>query len=141
MSAEKHGLKKARLMANLNVVLLVGFNEIDNFVNLEILEKCGVSKIVIYNSAIGALFHLTKTNTRYKAVMMDIYMPLMDSFEFIDKFYELQLDKKHGSICILSASLDPEHKDKSQEKHVKIIEKPLTVEKLVLHITSLNVKC
>jgi CheY-like chemotaxis protein len=132
MGAEKRSLKKVKLMTNLNVVILVGFNDIDNFLNCKILENYSGSKIAVYKSAISALSHLTKTNNKYKAVMVDIYMPLMDGFEFIDKFHELQLHKKHGSIYLLSASLDPAHKKKSIEKNVRFIEKPLTIEKLFM---------
>ena len=133
MKIEKRGLKKNKLIADLNVIILIGFNDIDVFLNCKILESYEIYKIVIYKNAVSALSHLAKTDIRYKVVMIDIYMPLMDGFEFIDKFNQLQLHKKQGNVCILSASLDPIHKEKSMEKNVGFIEKPLTIEKLLIY--------
>jgi CheY-like chemotaxis protein len=54
----------------------------------------------------------------------------MDGFEFIDNLHKLNLHKKQGKICVLSASVNPEDKEKSDGRNAKFIEKPLTIEKL-----------
>ena len=75
-----------------------------------------------------ALVHLKETNISYQLILVEIYLPMIDGFEFIDMIHVLGLHKKHGEICLLSASLNPSHKQKSAEKNVRFIEKPLTIQ-------------
>jgi hypothetical protein len=58
----------------------------------------------------------------------------MDGFEFLDKFYELELQKMHGQIYVLSASINPFYKEKCAELNIKFIEKPLTIDKLLTRL-------
>lgn len=55
----------------------------------------------------------------------------MDGFEFADKYFELKLNNKHGEIFVLSASVDPTHKQKAIQRNIKFIEKPLSVDKII----------
>jgi response regulator RpfG family c-di-GMP phosphodiesterase len=112
-------------------VLLVDSLEIDNFVNHKLLEIYGVKDIITFRSAGKALTYLKETNISYQLILVEIYLPITDGFEFIDMFYKLNLHKKHGEICLLSASLDPFHKQKSAEKNVRFIEKPLTIQRIL----------
>ena len=112
-------------------VLLIDSLEIDNFVNHKLLEIYGVKDVIAFRSPSKALAYLKETDITYQLILVDIYLPIMNGFEFIDKFYELNLDKQHGEICLLSASLDPLHKQKSKEMNIKFIEKPLTIDKLL----------
>lgn len=110
--------------------MLIDNNEIDNFVNRKLLEYYGINDIISFINADRALIHLKKTKVKYQLILIDIYLPIMDGFEFIDKFYELDLHKTQGNICLLSASVNPIHKYQSSEKNVRFINKPLTIEKL-----------
>jgi CheY-like chemotaxis protein len=58
-------------------------------------------------------------------------LPMMDGFQFIDKFNELGLHKSQGQICLLSASINPLHKVQCVERNVRFIEKPLTIQNLL----------
>ncbi len=115
----------------LKSVLLIDNNDIDNFVNSKILENYGVTTIMSCRSVKSALNHLKETDIKYQLILVDLYLPIIDGFEFIDKYRELDLHKKHGEICLLSASLNPLHKQKSIEKNIKFIEKPLTIERML----------
>lgn len=119
------------LKENIKSVMLLDSIEIDNFVNHKLLEIYGVKEVKSFRSPTMALAHLKETNITYQLILVDIYLPIMGGFEFIDKFYQLDLHKKHGEICLLSASLDPFHKQKSAEKNIRFIEKPLTIDKLL----------
>ena len=119
------------LKENIKSVMLVDSIEIDNFVNHKLLEIYGVKEVVSFRSPTKALAYLKETNITYQIILVDIYLPIMGGFEFIDKFYQLDLHKKHGEICLLSASLDPFHKQKAAEKNIRFIEKPLTIDKLL----------
>lgn len=75
----------------------------------------------------SALNHLKETDTKYQLILVNIYLPMIDGFEFVNMIRALDLHKKHGEICLLSASLDPLHKQKSAEKNIRFIEKPLII--------------
>lgn len=115
---------------NITSVILVDCNEIDNFINQKILGYHGVTNIVTFTNGNKALSYLSETSKIYQLILVDIYLPIMDCFEFIDKFNELGLDKTQGNICILTASFNPAYREKSAAKKIKYIEKPLTIEKL-----------
>ena len=107
--------------------MLVDSIEIDNFVNQKLLEIYGVKDVIAFRSPSKALANLKETNITYQLILVDIYLPIMGGFEFIDTFYKLNLHKKHGEVCLLSASLDPFHKQKAAEKNIKFLEKPFTI--------------
>jgi CheY-like chemotaxis protein len=117
-------------MLPIKSILLLDNNYIDNFINRKILENYGATNIIIFTSADKALSYLNKTTIHYQFILTDIHLPVMDGFEFIDKLHELDLHKKQGKIGVLSASVNPEDKEKSNNRNAKFIEKPLTIEKL-----------
>ena len=119
-------------MTEIESILLIDNSEIDNFINHKILEAHRVTNIVSFKSADTALTFLLKTNIKFQFILVDIHLPIMDGFEFIDKFNELGLHKSQGQICLLSASLNPFHKIQSEKLDVRFIEKPLTIEKLLI---------
>lgn len=121
-------------MCKLKSVILVDNCIIDNFISSKILETYGVTNVISFSSANIALDYLKETNFKYQLILIDIYMPLMDGFEFIDMFNNLKLNKKQGKLLMLSSTLDPFHKAKSKENKIKIIEKPLTIEKLLVNM-------
>jgi CheY-like chemotaxis protein len=112
-------------------VLLIDSLEIDNFINQKLLESYGISDVISFRSPSKALAYLKETNITYQLILVDIYLPITDGFEFIDMIRSLDLHKTHGEICLLSASLDPCHKQKSAEKNVRFIEKPLTIQRIL----------
>ena len=119
-------------MTEINSILLVDNSELDNFINHKILEAHSVTNVVSFKSADTALSFLLKTNIKFQFILVDIHLPIMDGFQFIDKFNELELYKTQGEICLLSASINPTHKKESAERNVRFIEKPLTIEKLLI---------
>ena len=118
-------------MTEIESVLLIDNSELDNFINHKILEVHRVTNIVSFKSADTALTFLLKTNIKFQFIIVDLYLPIMDGFQFIDKFNELGLHKTQGEICLLSASICPKHKEQSAERNVRFIEKPLTLENLL----------
>lgn len=111
-------------------VMLIDSNNIDIFINCKILEHYGVTDVVSFKNVSDALYHLQKTSIKYNLVLTDIYFPLMDGFEFADKFIELELNKKHGEIVVLSASVNPSDKEKAKQLNIEFIEKPFSIDKL-----------
>jgi CheY-like chemotaxis protein len=118
-------------ITELKSVLLIDSLEIDNFVNRKLLEIYGVKDIIAFRSASMALAYLKETNIKYQLILIEIYLPIIDGFEFIDMIRSLDLHKKHGEICLLSASLDPLNKEKADQRNVRLIDKPLTIQRIL----------
>jgi CheY-like chemotaxis protein len=71
-------------------------------------------------------------------ILLDLNMPIMSGWEFLERFEELdEIIKKQVKIYILSSSVDPRDKERAgKNKDVEdYIVKPLTKE-IVLEITS-----
>lgn len=115
-------------------VLLIDYNKIDLFINQKLLENYGIGDICCMGGASDALMHLRYHKIYYPLIIIDIYLPFSDGFEFIDKVREIKLYKEKGEIVILTNSIDPSHKEKAKSRNIRFIEKPLKVEKLFAEI-------
>ena len=75
-----------------------------------------------------ALNYLSDTETLPDIILMDINMPVMDGFEFLKKYEQIQGQKEQPKVFILSSSNTQEEKEKGlRYKFVKgYFEKPLT---------------
>ena len=102
----------------------------DNFINYSLLEYNGVKDIRLFKKQNEALDFLMKTNLKFQFVIVGDNTHTLNGFEFIDKFNELGLHKKHGKICLLSASLNPLDKEKAKQRNIRFIDKPLTIDSL-----------
>ncbi len=121
----------------LNNVLLIDSGEIDNYINRKVLENCCASNILTFESPLKALQFLEQTTFIPQLILLDLYFPAMDGFEFIDEFRKLKIAKHSIDIFILSIYLNPEDIVKAQEKCSGFIEKCLTKEKLFTQLNSL----
>lgn len=113
-------------------IVLIDSCEIDNFVNKRVLELHGLTKVISFTNPEKALLYLQNSKTKVDLILTEIYLPLMDGFQLIDKYNGLKLEKAHGQIILLSATLNPIHKSLAEEKNIRFIEKPLTISKLAL---------
>ena len=75
----------------LNNVLLIDSGEIDNYINRKVLESCCASNILTFESPVTALQFLEQTTFIPQLILLDIYFPTMDGFEFIDEFRKLKI--------------------------------------------------
>jgi CheY-like chemotaxis protein len=119
-------------------VLLIDDNELDNFINEKILESNNFAeKIYINTSAKGAIEFLNNIITmgeevagKYpEVIFVDINMPIMDGFQFIEYFKKNQEESIHRpKIVILTSSVYHEDKQKANEisKDIIFLNKPLT---------------
>ncbi len=123
-------------------VMLIDDNEIDNLINQKMIEAADISEHIYTHtgarSAIEFLKNLEKIDKETKDVLpdvifLDIDMPLMDGFQFLDEFNKLGDDTRNKcKIVMLTSSINPQDVNKSKKYTYvkKYINKPLTQENL-----------
>ena len=119
-------------------ILLVDDDEATNFIHQRVIGQMNFAKnIVVRESGIDALrFLTTLTNGQYPKpdiIFLDINMPVMNGWEFLEAYGSLQDNQKAETILLmLSTSLSPEDKIKAAAfpSISGFIDKPLTEDKL-----------
>ncbi|MBA9078471.1 MULTISPECIES: response regulator [Rufibacter] len=120
----------------LDLVMLVDDDDTTNFVNKRLLMKLGVAKeIIIKKHGAEALEYLQEANREGSAyvspnlIFLDIKMPVMDGFSFLDEYHKLNLGQKRGLIILMltsSASFYDLERLKTYEHVKKHFSKALT---------------
>ena len=110
--------------------LLIDDNFIDNFVTRKIIENGSFAEtIVVYQSAAEAIEALKNKIIAPDVIFLDIRMPMMDGFGFLDEYDKIKIDNKDEiKIFMLSSSLDPvDFKLSTQNKYItQFLHKPIT---------------
>lgn len=132
------------IQGKFKMALLIDDNQIDNIINKRILQNHNfVDKILTFQSAKDAIDYLKINSENFELfpdfLLLDIRMPEMDGFEFLDEFEKINSPfKGQCHIYILSSSLDPlDQKKIAENKYViKFLGKPLTGP----HLNNLNIR-
>ncbi|MBX9851826.1 MAG: response regulator [Cytophagaceae bacterium] len=125
-------------MSKINSILLVDDDQINNFINRRIIKKLNIAEEV--NVALNgeeALNYIQtfcdQTGHCPELILLDINMPVMNGFEFLNEFSHLQMkNKSNVKIIVLTTSTNPSDLQKLKEFSVKgFVNKPLTEKKIL----------
>jgi len=112
-----------------DVVMLIDDNELDNFVNKKLIEnEHFANQVLVQPSGISALDYLKSNAGLPDIIFLDIMMPGMDGFGFLDEFDKLNDEvKKKSKIVMLSTSESFKDLNRAnRNKYVyKFLNKPL----------------
>jgi CheY-like chemotaxis protein len=125
--------------------LLVDDDQINNFLNARLLKKLDIADEVAFvpNGVEGIKCledNCFKSVVSPQLILLDINMPVMDGFEFMETYNHLNFtDKGKTIIAVLSSSSSNQDHEKIKNLGVKYyIHKPLTESKVMNFIHQIN---
>lgn len=121
-------------MQQIKSVLLVDDDPASNFLAQLLLRKLDkVLHVSVTANGKEALDYLREQHGKSSfpdLILLDINMPIMDGFEFMDHFQQLPLNQL-PRVVILSSSVSPKDAQRAMDYRVNgFINKPLTKERL-----------
>ena len=122
-----------------NCILLIDDDEATNYIHRKVIEEVDCAeKVVIAQSGQEALYFLNgkenDPNSPIDLIFLDINMPAMNGWEFLEHYKNLDSSKKaKGVLIMLSTSLNPD--DHGNASKIDVVDgfqtKPLTEEKMI----------
>lgn len=125
-------------MKKLKCAMLIDDDSINNFINERLLKKLQVSEQVkVVLNGEEALKYIKQQNANAQPcpelILLDINMPVMDGFEFLNEYQKLNFpDKKSIIIVMLTTSTNPNDTERLNNSGASgYVNKPLTEPKLL----------
>ena len=120
------------------LILLIDDSAIDNFINRTVIKHANYAECIAeFQSATDGVKYLCdKANDPLQIpdmIFLDIKMPLLDGFGFLNEFSKLPDNiRSKVKIIMLSSSINDDDIEKANNNPLvfKFLSKPLTVEKL-----------
>lgn len=125
-------------MQKLTCALLVDDDQTTNYLNQLLLKRLGVTdKLLVASNGQEALDLLQihchqATDECPVLILLDVKMPVMDGFAFLEAYDKLPLPQKQAIIIVmLTTSLHPQDVDRVQKLNIAgFLNKPLTEAKI-----------
>jgi CheY-like chemotaxis protein len=129
-------------MKRLSGILLIDDNETSNFLNERLLKRMDLTDHIQVTSNGKQALEYLNTLSRQPAsevqqqvkpalILLDINMPVLDGFEFLELFQQLDVQFREGiQVAMLSTSSHPQDTGKARDYNAYYLTKPLTIEKM-----------
>lgn len=125
-------------MSKINSILLIDDDQINNFINKRIIGKLEITdNVSIASNGEEALDYIQKyckkSGNCPELIFLDINMPVMNGFEFLNEFKNIDLNNKNQvKIIVLTTSSNPGDMQKLKQYSIKgFLNKPLTEKKIL----------
>jgi CheY-like chemotaxis protein len=118
---------------------LIDDSKIDLFITKKFLQRHRVSDAIrLFENPKEALAAIESKENLPDIILLDIKMPELDGFEFVDKIAKVFASSPHDfKVIMLSSTLDFRDEERAQSHPIvfKLLEKPLNMEDLqvILH--------
>ena len=100
--------------------LLIDDNRLDIIINTRVIKTNNfANEIMVCGDAEEALDLLRHEKVKPNVIFVDINMPVMDGFQFLDEYEKLNIDKSGIKIYMLSSFSNPA--DLERAKHNKYV--------------------
>lgn len=124
----------------LKEVLLVDDSDLDNFVHQRVIKNLGIAeKVTVVENGQEALDYLEKIYRESpldvpELIFLDINMPIMDGWEFIEAVRGSELISHTVIVTMLTTSTNPDDRAKAEKSYglQGFLTKPLTTEAVEL---------
>ncbi|GAA6764791.1 response regulator [Flavobacterium johnsoniae] len=119
-----------------STILLIEDNLIDQLVTKQLLKKIlDINQVAIANNGLEGLQWIIKNKKAKQklVILLDIQMPIMNGFEFLDIFQTLNTEiQKETQIYVVSSTLDSDEIEqiRKNEYVCDFLNKPIPVEEL-----------
>jgi CheY-like chemotaxis protein len=129
-------------------ILLIDDNEADNFLHQIVIEDLDCAeKVTALTNGKEAIDYIQKLLDEGKSwpeiVFLDINMPVMDGWEFLEEYGKLKgIDEHPKIIMMLTTSLNPDHKSMAESNGFvsSFLNKPLDEESLKKIIADISLQ-
>ncbi|MGF7081537.1 response regulator [Mucilaginibacter sp. UYCu711] len=102
--------------AHFRTCLLIDDSPLDNLINSTIIKRDNfASEVIIVEAPEKALSLLSSGKVKPDIIFLDIRMPEMSGFDFLVEYGNLDIEKNHTKILILSSSIDPRDIRKAED--------------------------
>lgn len=116
--------------------MIIDDNQIDRYISSRIIKKSDFGNVVLEFSAAADALHYLNENQHNKEMLpeiifVDIYMPMMSGFDFMDEFASMpDLVKSTSRAYIISSTIDANDIAKVEDNSdiVAFHQKPVTKE-------------
>jgi CheY-like chemotaxis protein len=106
-----------------DIIMLVDDNPMDNFINKRLIESCGLaSEVICFESAQDALLYLGTNQKLPSLIFLDINMPGMNGFEFLEAYENLP-SVIHEKCKVLMLSTSENFKDLNRANKNRFVRK------------------